>query len=298
MSSWMSLKSELPLLWNEPYPLFNRVSLETIGKCTRECDCCPSRFRTKKQEGVMSDIVFKTIMTQLHDLKFKGVLQLFYLGEPLLDKKIVERTRLSRLACSKAKLIIVSNGDLLKRVEQIDTLFAAGLNVLNIDCYEQKVYDRIIGISASCDLGIEVEYGKVRWKSSSSSSKTIVIVDVTHPEIARRAVCHTYLIPEIEDVLKEKGMLLSKKQKWCAQPHRRLVIWWSGEIALCCVVTPLIKNPPIVGSYKDLFVAWNSLTMSQYRYKLQEGVKQGVCVDCYYRHAFPHIVRRITKPPF
>lgn len=297
-TSWMSMKSLPPLEWSEPYPLFNRVSLETIGKCTRECECCPSRFRTKEQQGEMSDEVFDTIMIQLSDLKFDGTLQLFYLGEPLLDEKIVERTHLARSACPRAKLLIASNGDLLKRVEQIEELFDAGMNIINVDCYDKQVYDRVVDLAANTSVDVETEWDKVRWTSPSSRSKIIVVIDVCKPEIARQAACHTYLVPEIERILKENGMLALKKQKWCAQPHRRLVVWWSGEVVLCCVVTPLINNPPIVGSYKNLLEAWNSPMMRDYRFRLQEGNKQGVCVDCYYKHAYPHVVRRITKPPF
>ncbi len=298
MNSWMSMKSLPPLKWNEPYPLFNRVSLETIGKCTRECECCPSRFRTKKQEGVMSDKVFNSIVSQLHNLEFDGTLQLFYLGEPLLDPDLVKRTRLAREACPKAKLLIVSNGDLLKRVEQIHKLFDAGLNVFNIDCYTDGVYDRVCDLAVDSDVDVDVEFGSVRWRSPSHRAKIVVIVDVSRPKIVRRAACHTYLVPEIERVLKENGMLALKKQKWCAQPHRRLVVWWSGEVVLCCVVTPLMKNPPITGVYENLLEAWNSPVMRRYRFQLQEGNKQGVCVDCYYRHAYPHVVRRIPNPSF
>lgn len=245
----------------------------------------------------MSDETFDVIMSQLSDLEFNGTLQLFYLGEPLLDSDIVERTRLARQACPKAKLLITSNGDLLKQVEQIDELFDAGLNVLNVDCYDEKVYDRALDLAVNCSFDVEIEYDKVRWKSSSVRSKIMTVVDFSKLE-SHYHRCHSYLIPEMERILKENGMLVSKKQKWCAQPHRRLVIWWDGTIVLCCVVTPLMKNPPIVGSYTNVLDAWNSLTMSQYRYQLQEGEKQDVCIDCYHRGAFPHVVRRITRPPF
>lgn len=292
------MKKLPPLKWNEPYDLFNRVSLETIGRCTRECVFCPSRLRTKEQRGVMSDEVFSIVVSQLHDLEFDGTLQLFYLGEPLLDPSIVKRTRLAREACPRAKLLLTSNGDLLKRVEQIEELFDAGLNVLNVDCYEERVYDRVADLAVDTSVDVETEWDKVRWRSPSCRSKVLAVIDVSRPETHRRACCHTYLVPEIERALKENGMLALKKQKWCAQPHRRLVVWWSGEVVLCCVVTPLIKNPPITGSYENLLEAWNSLAMSRYRFQLQEGNKQGVCVNCYYRHAYPHVVRRITKPPF
>ena len=293
MGSWMALKSEPPLDSKDPYPLFNRVSIETVGRCTRECEFCPSRFRTNEQRGVMDHATYAIIMKQLHDLKFKGVMQLFYLGEPLLDQSIVERVALARRCCPKATLLLTSNGDLLKRVEQIDELYDAGLNVLNIDAYEPDIYDRIEDIVAECHEDIDVSYGKVRWKTGRG--KYLHLVNVSEPTVDRHAACHTYLHPEIEKVLSEKDML-TKKGKWCAQPHRRLVVWWTGDVALCCTVTPTIPDAPIVGSYKDLLGAWNSPIMRQYRWQLQQGLKQGVCERCYYRHAFPHVVRRITKP--
>lgn len=244
----------------------------------------------------MKNKTFDIIMTQLQDLKFDGVLQLFYLGEPLLDPVIEGRIWIARAACPKATLLITSNGDLLKSTEQIDQLFEAGLNTLNVDCYDDETYNRVEELAADCDVDIDVGFGKVSWKKKGARSKTLTVVDVSNPVVHRSGSCHTYLHPEIEKVLSEKGML-DQKQKWCAQPHRRLVIWWDGTIVLCCTVTPTIKNPPVVGSYTNLLRAWNSLKMSQYRYQLQEGKKRGVCVNCYYRHAFPHVVRRITEPP-
>jgi len=297
MTSWMSLKSLPPLKYDEPYPLFNRISIETVGRCTRECVFCPSRMRTPEQRGTMSDEVFDTLMKQFSELKFDGVMQLFYLGEPLLDKKIAERVGKAREACPKAKLLLTSNGDLLKKSEQVDELFDEGLNILNVDCYEQKVYDQVGDALAGVSLDVEVQYGKVKWRGVGHRSKLVNVADLSNTERYYHNFCHSYLIPEIEQVLRDNEMLATKKQRFCAQPHRKLVIWWTGEITTCCVSTPMFKKAIVVGDYRDILGAWNSLEMAKYRWWLQQGLKLGICKDCYYKHAFPHVVRRITKPP-
>ena len=294
--SWMRLRDEPPLKAGEPYPLFNRVSIETVGRCTRECLFCPSRFRTKEQQGEMSDEVFITLMRQLMDLKFKGTIQLFYLGEPLLDKKLVTRIKFARRMCPKSKILIASNGDLLNKVEQVNDLFDAGLNVLNVDCYNHETYKKIEDLSFECDGEIEVCYDSVHWTSKSHTSKHFIVADVSVPKEAWKSKCHTYLIPEIERELAKTGSLPDKKQRYCAVPHRRLTVWWDGTIVLCCVVTPLMTSPVITGTYCDILAAWNSPIANKYRYWLQNAQKRGVCKDCWYRGSYSHVMQRIEKP--
>jgi MoaA/NifB/PqqE/SkfB family radical SAM enzyme len=244
----------------------------------------------------MSQDVFNKLIEQFGELEFDGTAQLFYLGEPLLDKTMPDKIRQFRAACPRSKILITSNGDLLKQTDQVSALFDAGLNVLNVDAYDTDVYERVLNIMSNCDEDVETSYGKVEWRAPSHRSKLFTLVDVTDPEISRHAVCHTYLIPEIERALKENGMILPKKQRYCAQPHRRLVVWWTGQIVLCCVTTPVSPSPTVVGDYRDVLAAWNSETMQAYRWHLQHGRKVGQCKDCYYKHAFPHVVRRIEKP--
>src|SRR6266567_68476 len=100
----------VPYPGTEPYPLFNRISIETISFCNRSCHFCPVAWNDRGKVH-MTDALFEKIANELGSLAFDGVAQLFLLSEPFIDHTLNAKARLLRERCPQASFYISSNGD-------------------------------------------------------------------------------------------------------------------------------------------------------------------------------------------
>jgi hypothetical protein len=297
MTSWMSLKSLPPLRWDEPYPQFGRVSLETTGRCTRRCVFCPMHDNTSKKLNQMPQAMFDAVVDQLVAMSFVGAVHMMNSNEPLTDPDIVSRVARVREALPRACIIMVSNGDLLRDHEHVAELFQAGLNALNVDCYDARAYARVRGISQETlqhDATISCE-SSISWGKLSARARVFSVVDASDVMKLYPLGMHSWVDPKVEARLRALGMLRRKWPKFCARPHRHLVVRHDGSVPLCCVISSMIDAEP-VGDWRDLLGAWNSGRMQRYRWLLQQGRREGQCTGCQAWMAFPHVVRRVEDP--
>jgi len=68
----------MPVDDNESYPLFNRISIETIPYCNRRCSFCPVASHDRGHSH-MTDQLYASIVDQLASIQpggFDGVAQL------------------------------------------------------------------------------------------------------------------------------------------------------------------------------------------------------------------------------
>ena len=129
-----------PILRNDRKPLWEmvplkqplRVNIDPCDLCNFKCDFCFQSKGTGFKGNVMTIEVFERIITQLKEFDDPiNVIQLFCLGEPLINKDVpfyIKRIRDERVA---KEVKITTNGSLLTH-NLIDQLFEAGLDELVI----------------------------------------------------------------------------------------------------------------------------------------------------------------------
>lgn len=293
----------------DQYPLFTRISIETSKVCNRTCWFCPAEQRGKKQQ-LMSDELYAKIIDELHDLNFNGVVQWFFINEPLMDRAWESRIKLLRTRLPECTIHITSNWDLHgrlsdeKQIAVITRLYDAGVNSFNINDYDDKGYGRIVPLAA--------QYLNERVRSSRKGNKRIpstALVEVRDhcwQRIGpRRRVLSCGPLPkalhtrtgyvQLENIETFWKGGSQKGKKHCPRPFRHIVVQYDGKVPLCCTVDPTTSKVEWMGDInkETLVEVWNKKRMWEYRALLQDGRREGQCKSCDAKFSFPSIVRRV-----
>jgi len=276
--------------YGEEYPIFNRVTLETSSWCTRKCRFCPSSKRRERK--VMSDSLYYRIIDQLHELDFRGTVQWFLLNEPLLDPDWYRRVRTLREACLKCKIMLTTNGDLLDGADGVLKMFAAGVNSVNLNAYDDrdgrlKRYRTWSLEAAGIDEDIKIK-SNMKWSVEGPRAKYLTVSDRRRPR-----GLHSWGDAKIAalDCVRSKP-----RSKYCARPHRHVVVMYDGRVPLCCAVDTSRPDFESMGDLntQKLTEVWNGEEMFRYRYLLENAVREGQCAGCVETSAYPHVVRGVV----
>ena len=130
--------------WNGECILPRRVTIETIFGCNASCRMCPINLPTSRKKGVMPLKLFYKIIDEFEPYRDRlRMMDLFGLGEPLLDPYIIERIRYVKNKGFK-NLAISTNADLLT-FEKQDALLGAGIDtvLISIDGTTKEVHEGI-----------------------------------------------------------------------------------------------------------------------------------------------------------
>jgi radical SAM protein with 4Fe4S-binding SPASM domain len=124
-------------LTQTPFPLFDAIEIETINQCNNICSFCPVNKKIDPRPlKVMEYNLFTSIIKQLRDLDYSGVIRLFSNNEPLLDSRIIDFCRLTKGNLPNAFLSLFTNGTLLT-IEKFTEL-TKYLDKLTIDNYHDN----------------------------------------------------------------------------------------------------------------------------------------------------------------
>ncbi|NLG06632.1 MAG: radical SAM protein [Candidatus Pacebacteria bacterium] len=91
---------------------FSRVEIETSSFCNRRCSYCPNSVFDRGKK-LMKEETFKKIILELKKLHYTGHIYPHHYGEPLLDKRMVDLVRYTRVNLPYVWIRIYSNGDYL-----------------------------------------------------------------------------------------------------------------------------------------------------------------------------------------
>ena len=130
--------------WNGERILPRRVTIETIFGCNASCRMCPINLPTSRKKGVMPLELFYKIIDEFEPYRdHLNMMDLFGLGEPLLDPYIIERIRYVKNKGFK-NLAISTNADLLT-FEKQDALLEADIDtiLISIDGTTKEIHEGI-----------------------------------------------------------------------------------------------------------------------------------------------------------
>jgi sulfatase maturation enzyme AslB (radical SAM superfamily) len=114
--------------------LFSEIEFESTAYCNRKCNYCPNveyeRFGAD-ENFLMKQEVFETLINQLVDLRFTGLISPHLYGEPLSDHRILAWSKFIKEKLPKSRLKIVTNGDFLNK-DNFRDFIAAGVDIFYI----------------------------------------------------------------------------------------------------------------------------------------------------------------------
>ena len=114
--------------------MFKVIEFETTSYCNRKCEYCPNmdyeRFGDD-EDFFMKDEVFKSLIKQLVELNFKGLISPHLYGEPMSDHRMLDWSKYIKLNLPNARLKIVTNGDFLNQ-NNFNDFIKAGVDIFYI----------------------------------------------------------------------------------------------------------------------------------------------------------------------
>jgi len=304
VAGFFDVMKQLPIELGEEYPLFTRVSLETTSFCNRACSFCPIAWSGKERGTTyMTDDLFRKIIEELTELKFNGVLQMFLLNEPTVDRSILEKLKHISQEMPKVTTYVSTNGDvfdaILKKrgwghaVQEIEKYYDAGLTVMNLNAYDPGTEQLARYNTLLSELLCRgVKYTDNRYRKHPTGRRFIAVTDMRPERLTVKATDLLYIRNK-----DERAQMTSVPQKHCSRMQRHIVILYNGEVPICCAIDPTDTELPVMGDVnrQTLKEIWNDEPMFRYRFFTQQAqrILPG-CSTCTHRMAYPHVVRRVT----
>lgn len=156
------VRSDRKPLW-EILPLKQplRVNIDPCDACNFKCDFCFQCKSTEFKGSIMSTDLFERTISQLKEFDEPiNVIQLFCLGEPLLNKNVPLFIRRIREENVAREVKITTNGSLLTH-SLIDDLMEAGLNefVISLNGLKDEDFERV----SKTKLSFETLFDNIRY---------------------------------------------------------------------------------------------------------------------------------------
>jgi MoaA/NifB/PqqE/SkfB family radical SAM enzyme len=201
----------------------------------------------------MSPDLLTQIMPSIAELNGEGRIELTRRGEPTLNPNLLDNVAVMRKLAPKMQISLFTNGvELIRRksVDLIVDLINAGVNILNIDCYdsakhvgEERMYHRYEDMLKSLPDNVILmdfrEFSSYRRYSKGHKLRVVNLVpDIADPRrLVKVRKLHNAAGNTNRDIMeKEFGITWPTEplKKNCAKPHRELVINWDGTVPICC----------------------------------------------------------------
>lgn len=301
---------KFPIQNEEQYPLFNRISIETISFCNRDCVFCPVHWNDRGHKS-MDDGLYSKIVNELGAVKFDGVAQLFLLSEPMIDVKLPARARELRLACPDVSMYISTNGDVLDKIaqtkgmdaamERLLSYYEAGINVVNVNIYDAGTaqMDRYKRIEAAAIRQLGCRGTEHKYRHHRVNGRFLCVTDMRFYEREDIKGTDVFYIRNKEERAKLAEQAVKVPQQHCMRTQRHIVVLFDGRVPICCAIDPT-STELLVGNINEqsLLEVWNSEVFYKYRAFTQSArrVLPG-CDTCTHKMAFPHVVRKVAIEP-
>lgn len=278
-----------PVKRGEPYPLFNRVSVETSSHCNRSCSFCPISTGRRPRQVLMPSETFAALLDELSSLDFGGVVQMFLLNEPTLDKRLHSMLGMVREAVPRASTYVSTNADVIRTVDDLLALHDAGCTVVNLNVYDpgEEQFARLEALKHAALLE-GVKPTEHKYRHHRPDGRFVALTDMRPERLTSKLVDMFY-----DRTAEDRRVTLHRH---CARPHRHIVVLHDGRVPLCCALDPTAEDLVVVGRFPEqsLVQLWNSPTMHLYRSHLQDARRDlPGCVGCNHVMAYSHVVRRV-----
>lgn len=268
--------------------------IEPTNICNFKCGICPHSIEWEKREqGMMEMSLFRHILDQISDTA--KVIQLYWMGEPLLHKNIIQMISLAKEQ-SNAKVIISTNGSMLTP-DLSDNLIRSGLDelVVSVDaCESQQIYGAIRVGGCLENLNNNIQYLLLHKKNMDvvlqfidmyiNKSEMMLFLDKWKSYDCKIEISCLYTwsnqIPALNYASDNLSPVIKKKRIPCADLWNKMCIHWNGEVSACCFD---YDNKLPLGNCKktSLMQLWNGDRVNQLREQQMCGIyDKRLCKQC------------------
>jgi MoaA/NifB/PqqE/SkfB family radical SAM enzyme len=223
------------------------VYLEVTSFCNASCYMCPHKD-LKRKKGHMSWKIFKKVVDECSEIEGKGIyFFLHYFGEPLLDPLLPKRIKYIKDKCKTSYVSFSTNGSLLTK-EKSEQILKAGLDymVFSLDSINPKTFSEMRGLNLDTVLKNINDLIEVRDRLKSKVSITMQMVLCEKNKHEEKAFKEMWADKKVRIVIKGMHNMLTQGTSYmtkkltdkqllpCMQPFMQLMVYWNGDLGLCC----------------------------------------------------------------
>lgn len=211
-------KNSFQILEDKNVPLPAIVEISNSGTCNRSCSFCPRSDPNYPdiREFITSELHEK-IIKQLSEVDYQGVISYSGFNEPLLNKNIYRDIRQVKDYLPKAKIEIVTNGDVLN-ISRLKKLFDHGLTTILISVYDgPKDYEKFEKMCKDANLHFLQYMVRKRYLNEDND------FGITINNRSGNLTNSEYKILPLKEPLKKK----------CTYPSYNFFIDYNGDVLMC-----------------------------------------------------------------
>jgi sulfatase maturation enzyme AslB (radical SAM superfamily) len=291
-------------MWQGERIIPKRIVIETVFGCNAACGMCVINHPTSRTKGIMPMDKFKHLIDRLAEHRAAvDMLDLFGLGEPLIDPFLVERVRYVKAAGFR-NTSISTNAHLLS-AEKATALLEAGLDtvIYSIDGFSKEAHEAV-RVRTKYERVIKNCVEMVRLRDAGGYKTRFVVRFVRQPinahewddyckfwqkiiSPAKRDLLIRYDMHNWSDQIKGE----TSNEDWrdpvidvapCHHIYEKLVILANGAVALC--FEDILEAQFRFGNVfeEDPIAVFNSARFNKVR-KLHTAGKRcnmGICSGC------------------
>lgn len=223
------------------------LQIETTNACNAKCKMCPHIVMERKVHS-MSFEDFKTILDNVMKHYPIERVTMSGLGEPFLDRGIIEKIKYVNQKYPKVKIDIYSNGSLLSK-QRADELLTTKVSritfsvngskddyneVMKLD-YENTKNNVIYFLEQKRKLKHPVltNISMMLLKENEKSAKGFVEFWKGHTDSVRTYFAHTWT-DTLKESLGDQSIPFGRKQWTCDALWTDIVVHSTGEVLMCC----------------------------------------------------------------
>lgn len=223
-----------------------QLQIETTNVCQAACVFC--EYPTmKRPKGTMEMGLFERIIDEATTLPLIDHITITGLGEPLLDRFLVERVRYIRNSMRAIPIDVYTNGNLL-RPALTDALIAAGLTTLYVSLNAVTAEKRREVMKLD-DFDQVVDYTHYAIKAAKKSGKMRVIVKgIVSKDLMENGEQDQFLQQWGGPVDRGGSAFLHLEGNWagavwpmrvlmkapCSRALNQIMVLQDGRVSLCC----------------------------------------------------------------
>ena len=238
------------------------IIMEPTNACNLRCLLCPTHLIMKRERGFMRLELFKEVIDEFGNSSKKPQISFNFAGEPLLNKSLPEMIKYAK--DSGHKTFVSTNATLLSE-EAAEKIILSGLDSIHVcldgfskEAHEsyrkgsvfEKVKENIENFAKKrealgrknpliCLQVLLTSYSENQMDEMTQWARNIGLDFVNFKTLS----LGSYTSKETKD---EVGYLLPKSDKFkrkissiyktiCRNPLHQAVVYWNGDLGLCCV---------------------------------------------------------------
>jgi sulfatase maturation enzyme AslB (radical SAM superfamily) len=221
-----------------------QLQIETTNVCDADCVFC-MYSQQRRPKGTMAMPLFRRIVDEAATIPQIDQITLTGLGEPLLDRFVVDRVKYIRSVMKAIPIDIFTNGSYL-RPQMTRDLIDAGVSLLNVSLngVDRAQRQQIMKLDNYEEVVAYIRYAR----ACGAGKMRVVVKGVVSKDLMEVGDTEQFENQWREPALPDGSVFLHLEGNWagkvwasrtvqrkpCNRALNQIMVLWDGRVSLCC----------------------------------------------------------------